>query len=205
MPGLYLMRHEERDLCDPTFFSSLTPNGASRASREVLDTIDATSSGTGKVRWIYVSPFLRCVQTAVPFARREGLALRRDFALYERVHVPESPSVRCFDSADFRHDLPNDHELRVLFDTTYETSVPIECAGAWNEDIDAVRMRANAFMKHLWRLHCTGDNGTTDDAILVITHLSVINAMRGEADNAPLGMGQLHSITPEEWIDAIER
>ena len=208
-PTLCLMRHEERDLRDPTFFSPLTLHGAARASHEVLNTIDTTvnevTQGSGRVKWIYVSPFLRCVQTAAPFARREGLALRRDFALYERVHAPESPDVRCFDSSDFRHDLPDDHELRALFDATYKSSVPIECAGAWNEDVDAIRTRATAFMTHLWALHCVDDDasgtGTGDDIVLVITHLSVVNAMRGAPDDAPLDMGGMHVMTSEEWMN----
>ena len=178
---LYLLRHEARSVDDPTFYSALTPHGK-QAARNLIGSL----SEIEPIRYIYTSPFLRCIQTIAPFAHKRGHCLRRDFALYERVHTTDPATAVQFNPANFRIDFPTDHPLHALLDPRYASSIGID-ALEWEETAQDVCRRGDAFVDHIRPLLELDD----DAAILVVSHLSVINAIRGLPDDTPLPMGEL--------------
>lgn len=86
MIRILLLRHEERNMLDPRFFTSLTEKGLENAERlkseiekyEVKYKIDA----------IYSSPFLRTLQTIYPYAKEEKRRVNMEYGLYEYLHNP---------------------------------------------------------------------------------------------------------------------
>ena len=76
---LVLLRHEQRDLLEPRFFSPLTDQGILNSKSEnflaKLSSIDPDI--------IFCSPFERCIQTISPFCMRTKKLLAIENSLYE--------------------------------------------------------------------------------------------------------------------------
>ena len=73
---IYIVRHELRYHC-PTFFTSLTNEGKNNAEKLVkqLNEIDFDI--------IYSSPFLRTIQTVLPYCKKYDKKLNLEYSLYE--------------------------------------------------------------------------------------------------------------------------
>ena len=78
---VYLLRHEKR-FPIPTYFTSLTDEGLenSKLLCEEINTIQPDI--------ILTSPFLRCIQTIYPYAKKYNKKINIDYSLYEFLEDP---------------------------------------------------------------------------------------------------------------------
>ncbi len=79
---IILLRHEERDLSDPRFFTELTPKGKENALKLV------NKLSKEKIDVIFSSPFLRTLQTIYPYANHFNKKVNVEYGLYEYIHNP---------------------------------------------------------------------------------------------------------------------
>ncbi len=83
---ILLLRHEERNLADPRFFTPLTEKGIENSNQ--LIPILTKYDETYKIDHIYVSPFLRTMQTIYPYATEGNKKINMEYGLYEYLHNP---------------------------------------------------------------------------------------------------------------------
>ena len=198
--ALYLIRHERRNPTDRTFHSPLLPEGqcgAERLAREAM---------LPHVHVLYTSPFQRCLETLAPFVRRRPrsappLRARVEYALYERIAAEtEADRLRgevAFDPENFVHSVPEDSPHRELLDARYTSWLPPH-AITWDESVEDVGARAVAFLQHLQREHGAGDELVN---VVVVSHLSVLNAMLGRPDEAEFPMGGILRVPSAANVD----
>ena len=168
MSIIYCLRHEERP-DDPRYFTTLTEQGLQRA-HQLCDTLP-------HVTHIYSSPFVRCLQTIRPYCLHRHLRVCREFSLYERTEDPRfTPTNYLVD------EVPSAYTTMV--EPEY-TSFLVPGDVRHNETPAQVQERAQRFLEHLQGTH--GEH----DVVLLVSHLSVINALLNREDAAPLAMGQL--------------
>ncbi len=79
---LILLRHEERDLLDPRFFTELTTKGKENAMKLV------NKLSNEKIDIIFSSPFLRTLQTIYPYSTHNNQKVNVEYGLYEYIHNP---------------------------------------------------------------------------------------------------------------------
>lgn len=86
MIRILLLRHEERNMLDPRFFTSLTEKGLENAQllKEKIQKYDVKY----KINTIYSSPFLRTMQTIYPYAKDNEKRVNMEYGLYEYLHNP---------------------------------------------------------------------------------------------------------------------
>ncbi len=185
---LFVLRHEKRQHDDPTFWSPLTAEGMRDAMYNVAPQLQTDIRPTH----IYTSPLLRCLQTVSPYCavHRNTQVLRCEPALYERVRsVPDplTPSERTFDPSSFRDEhlgrRPAYDYLQPYIDSSYAPVVPMDDI-RWGETIEDVCERVTRFVSHVCSAHAH-----TDDRVLLVTHRSVVNVLRGEPADAAFPMG----------------
>ena len=102
---LYLLRHEIRDLRNPTFYSPLLRQGLENAEnlKYILNNIQFDT--------IFSSPFKRVLQTIKPYCDMTKKKVNIEYSLYEQIYDHENTIVK-FDKNDFRKDLlPSDKEF----------------------------------------------------------------------------------------------
>ncbi len=176
---LILLRHEQRSSSDPTFLSPLTEEG----QRNAESTLPAKLLGLS-ITHIYTSPFLRCKQTLLPFCTQQQQLMvakvRQEFAQYERIRASEG-----FEQSTYRQ---SESEIDHLLDAGYVPRMSLD-AIKFNETEADVRERVRKFCAQLAETH------SDDDVVLVVSHLSVINAFLerdGDDDSLPMG-GLVHT------------
>lgn len=86
MIRILLLRHEERNMLDPRFFTSLTDKGLQRAE-DLKDTLEKYDHKY-KIDVIYSSPFLRTMQTIYPYVKHRHQKVNMEYGLYEYLHNP---------------------------------------------------------------------------------------------------------------------
>ena len=184
---LFVLRHEKRQPHDPTFWSSLTPEGVRDAMYHVAPLLQSDIRPTH----LYTSPLLRCLQTVAPYCavNRNTHVLRCEPALYERVRDapdPLTPSERTFDPSSFREQhlglRPAYDYLHPYVDTSYTPHVPMDDI-RWGETEHDVRERVVRFLSHLRSVHAPTDR------VLLVTHRSVVNVLLERSDSADFPMG----------------
>jgi len=79
---LILLRHEERDMTDPRFFTELTIKG----KENTLHLVEKLSKENIDI--IFSSPFLRTLQTIYPYATFSNKKINLEYGLYEYIHNP---------------------------------------------------------------------------------------------------------------------
>lgn len=179
---LFVLRHEKRDPVDPSFASPLLPAGHADAAR-LATTLCATCP---TFTHVYSSPFPRCVQTIAPYCVATGTRVRCEYALYERIQADAGHDRDAFRLPWTPGVYP---ELDACVDTRATSWGSLD-AVTWGETETAVRARTQAFVAHLHATH------RAEDVVLLVTHLSVLNAVRGAADDAAFPMGgvvEVHS------------
>jgi len=80
---LILLRHEERDLNNPLFFSPLTQHGIQR-SYDLISTLSMQN-----IDVIFCSPFLRTIETIYPTADFLHKKINIEYGFYEYIHNPK--------------------------------------------------------------------------------------------------------------------
>lgn len=171
------MRHEERDIENPLFHSPLTPSGI-RNAELVVDTLSTTLN----IQVVYTSPFLRAVQTIIPFCASEGMFARVEQALYESM---DSPVFNAENSNCTWRDLPQEYYQWI--DTEYASivqRVPL-C-----ETFSDVCNRVKPFLQSLRTYDKDEKN------VLLVTHMTTAKAMQSVVgvESKNLRMGEIMSL-----------
>ena len=187
---IVILRHEKRHLNDATFDSVLTVDGNLSAETNV-----PLSLNQYNITHIYSSPFTRCLETIHTFANNTSLKVMCDNGLYERIQFTSG-----FLKSTYKRTARN--LFSDIIHQSYKSVVSLDSI-QFNETVLNVQQRSQSFLNHILRVH--NDN----DTILIVTHLSVANAMlnREDADKR-LAMGNIEclsipAISPlpfSEWI-----
>jgi broad specificity phosphatase PhoE len=157
---LILLRHEERDLSNPLFFTPLTYRGLERRYELVNSLIYQN------IDEIYVSPFLRTIQTVMTLADELGKKLKIEYGLYEYIHNLKFNDKNWYHGVD---ELIERHpEVDTYIDWGYDSKVE-KSDFQILEDEKSLERRIRKFMKTL-----EGKDGT----ILLVTHMGVINKIK---------------------------
>ena len=152
-PTVLLIRHGHRT-CEPHFDTHLTEQGDTQA-KELT-----TFLTSHKIARIYSSPYLRCLETAHPLSEALQQGIYVDYRLCECFIEDEAwryPSPR-------RLTLEEVGQYHVVH-TQYEDIPQIE---TWPQ----LQRRTTAFLDYCMETH------TPDETIVVMTHMSTLNACR---------------------------
>ena len=169
---IYLLRHEKRDINDPTFYSHLLKSG--RADAENLKyEIEQLN-----IDIIFSSPFIRTLQTIEPYCFYKKQKVNIENGLYEHI----SPQ---FDKNMYKFDLGKITFYNHLINYNYKSLITLDQIKY--DSIEAVVSNTLEFKKHLLETYKDGEN------ILLVTHLSVINAFLERDINTHLDMGKVIS------------
>ena len=174
---LYVLRHAQRAPDDPTFDSPLLPEGQETATE--LATKLKTSCPP--FTHLYTSPFLRCVQTIAPYCQASERVVRVEHALYEYIRADAGHDPVAFRRSWEQGTHP---ELDACVDRTYASWWPLT-ALTYDESETTMRRRVRAFVAHLREQHAA------DDVVLLVTHLSAINAILDRPDETDCAMGSV--------------
>jgi len=152
-PTILLIRHGHRTR-EPHFDTHLTEQGDTQAK----DLLKLLSSH--KVTRIYSSPYLRCLETAHPLSEALQQGIYVDYRLSECFTKEEAwryPAPRRLTTEE-------EGQYHVV-DTRYEDVPKLE---TWSQ----IQMRTSAFLDDCMQTH------TPDETIVVMTHMSTLNACR---------------------------
>ena len=151
---LWVLRHEERDIENPLFFSELTKKGKEK-SHKLIDSLDEL-----EIDVIYCSPFLRVIQTIYPYCINNNKLVNIDNSLYESMDnllFNETNSNYTWkDLSKEYHNIIN-KEYKSICDN-------VKLYEVFKDVCD----RINPFVKNLIK---------TDKNILIVSHLTVCNAI----------------------------
>ena len=110
---IYLLRHEIRDLKNPTFYSPLLKQGLINAQKLKYTLRDINFD------IIISSPFKRVLQTVKPYCDLEDKKVNIEYSLYEQIYNHENATVK-FDRNNFRKDLKSSDEEFYLKNFNYK-------------------------------------------------------------------------------------
>ena len=186
---LYVLRHEQRDLTDPSFDSSLTDSGAMKCE---IGNVTYEHLQKANIDVIYCSPFLRCLQTIKHYAAHNNIVVYVDYRLSEfidhDVFAAYVEPVRKLCAQELE-----EYNASVVY--TYDDLID---EFVWPESKQHLKHRAVDF----WDSHAF----PSDKNILVCSHESTIK----ELLNARLGfnfgyhnMGQLYFVDHNVYIAAL--
>ena len=171
---IFILRHEKRDINNPNFYSPLLEEGLHN-SESLVDKLKNLN-----IDVIYASPFKRVLQTVKPFCDKYNKKIKRDFSLYEKIssnsgfHYPYLLDV-----------IPMDNEYYLL-DTSH-VSVTHLYEIKMDEDI---AYRINRFTSYLKDKY-----SNRNKTILIVTHMSIVNAIQKKDLETYYPMGCLTEIT----------
>jgi broad specificity phosphatase PhoE len=168
---IYLLRHEIRDLQNPTFYSPLLSQGLKNADK-LKYTLD-----NQKIDIIYSSPFKRVLQTVKPYCDLVNKKINIEYSLYEQIYDHENSIVK-FDKNDFRKDLKPDDAEYYLKNKYYKSFLPLSKI----EYTKHTEKRARNFLNHIIKKY-----ENTDKVILLASHGGIIAQMLGIEDRYPMG------------------
>src|SRR5690242_2611715 len=80
---IYTLRHEERE-GSTDYLTELTPKGIQRSETHLCALLESLN-----IDIIYCSPFIRTLQTILPFCQKTGLKVNIEWSLVES--MPENP------------------------------------------------------------------------------------------------------------------
>jgi len=157
---IYILRHEER-FESPTFYTSLTTLGHKNADnlKHILSTLSITH--------IFSSPFLRTIQTIIPYCKLNNLKTKIcvEYSLYETMYD------KCFTKDNYQVTLSkNDKEFEYT-NTKYSSLINITDINCPETPID-VKRRVLTFIDKLIACY-----KKTDKCILVVAHAAVFEPL----------------------------
>lgn len=148
--NLYTLRHERRDLAYPLFHSPLLPEGINAAQTTVIEKLEHYN-----IDVIYTSPFVRCIETIMPYARKHNIPVHVDYKLYEWLVNPdfENESIQKLEDPTQFASLSNE-EIKIDFPETMESR----------------QARVSQFMKSLDEKYAD-----TKLNVLVCSHMDIVH------------------------------
>lgn len=155
---IYFLRHELRDINNSSFYSPLLYNGliGSQILQNVLNELN--------IDLIFSSPFKRCLQTILPFCKKNNMHVNIEYSLYEQIYNCESDIV-SHDKNDFKKDLLKSDPEYFLKNENYESFFPLD-------DIqygDMGHERSNKFLSYIINKY-----KHTEMNILFVSHQGIL-------------------------------
>lgn len=158
---LYLLRHEKRDIRNPTFYSTLLKSGLEDAEKLkfILEKIN--------IDLIFSSPFIRVLQTIKPYCDMKNMNVNIEYSLYEQIanHINVD---YYFDENNFQIDLENNNELFYLKEPNYKSFLQLDNIEFTNDTIK----RSTNFFNYIINKY-----KDTDHNILISSHAGIIAEM----------------------------
>lgn len=171
---VFILRHEKRDINNPNFYSPLLEEGLQK-SLLLVEKLEKLN-----IDVIYVSPFKRVLQTIKPFCDKYNKKVNRDFSLYEKIS-----SDSGFQFPYLLDVIPMDDEYYLL--NTGHVSVTNLYEIKIDEDISQRIQRFTTYLKNKYK--------KTNKNILIVTHMSIVNAIQKKDLDSYYPMGCLSEIT----------
>ena len=166
---IFFLRHEERDMSDPSFFSPLTPGGRRRAV-ELIPKLEEL-----QIDHVFCSPFLRCVQTVLPYCWKHGVHVRIDNSLYEYLSAPH------FTLADAQTQMPAEMRRALGLQDGYRSITHVDEIEVGEYPLERVAQFVT-YVKQVF---------STTSVVLVCTHMDCINSALGNPRGTMIPMGGL--------------
>ena len=170
---LYLIRHEIRDTNDPSLFSPLTVEGKQNATALIfkLDSL--------KIEHVFCSPFLRCIQTVLPYCWKHGIYMRIENSLYECL------SSEKFTISDTQTAMSDETKVALGIKNSYKSWTHL------NEiELDAYPLeRVNDFVEYVKSMF------SPTSSVLICTHMDCINSILGNPKGTHIPMGEIIDIS----------
>ena len=170
---IYVLRHEIRDLKDPTFYSPLLSNGV-KNSENLKDILNKLN-----INLIFSSPFKRVLQTIKPYCDIKNINVNIEYSLYEQIFIHDNvDDIYQFDKSNFRkHLLPKDAEY-YLKNKHYRSYLPLNKIEYNNN----TKERADNFIHYIIKKY----KNTTHN-ILLATHEGIVQDILDNYDHFPMG------------------
>lgn len=173
---IYILRHEERTI-DASFFSPLTKNGL-KNSINLVPIVEKLNITT-----IISSPFIRTLQTILPFSKHKNIKINLEYGLCEILHINIIPPK------SFNVELPDYLCEEYNYNPEYDSfikSIELE----YPEDEKMFENRTKKILKYIIQKYYK-----TNENILLVTH-------QGHCKNILKIINKTDSIKPEtESID----
>ena len=172
---LFVMRHEKRELSDPSFETPLTTEGMENAKKLA----SFAQSNMDKITHIYTSPFLRCLQTIEPLIKstEPKPQVNCDYSLFEYLHSEISNLFNEIKTPENKY-----------LSKTYVSKTDKNEIKAPESKID-VSKRVNKLKNHIKNTH-----QNTNDVVLIVTHMSIVNEFLQKDSHEHFPMGQITQI-----------
>lgn len=186
---VFALRHQLREPHDASFASPLLPEGVREAKSSTRQLLKAAAPTR-----LYSSPFLRCLETLEPYARRHGGGpMRVDYSLWEH---NLNPKVKDAVNAEEGQPVPPEWAERFCLNEAYSSLLTRQALPAQNRTIADVHQRTRAFVEHLALLHATESH-----VVVLCTHQTIVHSLLHQATGVPMKdlnvkMGDLVEI---EW------
>ena len=155
---VFIIRHEKRDITNPSFETELTEEGKENSRKLAL----FATENMEKFTHIYTSPFIRCIQTIEPLllATTPRPKLYCDYALHEYIHE---------ENKEFFKEVKQINDAKNYLCTDYKPVI----------NTDKIKLLENpsdiSFRVELFKRKLLSDHSQTNDNILIVTHMSVVN------------------------------
>ena len=154
---IFFLRHEERPLIDPTFYTELTDNGKTRASTVLKDKLLKQ-----KFTHIYCSPFIRTLQTINPYVKEIDAKVNIENGFMEALQHYLFKFKTNLILPDNCHDKYN---INLKYKSIYNIN---NCK--FHESNDNIKERVTSTLKTIMKRH-----ENTRDKILICTHKCICN------------------------------
>ena len=167
---IYLLRHEKR-FNNRNFNTDLTNEGMKDANNlvTILEGLDLDH--------IFVSPYKRVIQTIEPYLKKNNKKVNPEYGIYESLHLDDS-------NVNIR-DINNDLYGYEYMNKDYKQCVSKKELNHGESYLD-IKNRSGKFIKNL-----ISNNNLVDNNILIVCHLSVINAILDRKESCNYEMGKI--------------
>ena len=156
--GVYFLRHEQRPMDDPSFYTNLTVEGLYNAKNL------ASVLKKNNITKIYCSPFIRCLQTIHPYVKQTKIKVNIDWGIQESFHH------YIFSKHNYT-ELSKDELEFYNYNKDYKSSMKPNVL-KYQETLQSIYDRVlNFFVK------IKLDDKNSDENILICTHMGIINML----------------------------
>jgi len=161
---VYLLRHEKR-FPIPTYFTSLTKEG--------LENSTLLSEEIKRIQpdIILCSPFLRCLQTIYPYAKKYNKKINVEYALYEFLEDP------LFTQNNYKHDYSELYkeypELEEIVNKEYQPYQTLNHITFPEHTFETLHKRLVPFMDYIDETY-----KDTNSTVLLVSHGSIVSSIK---------------------------
>lgn len=175
---VYVLRHEERNLDKPGFFTPLTMIGSHNAKIKLYSEFKDKN-----IDAIYSSPYKRTLDTISYLSLEKNIPIKIDWAISEKVSIEHIGDLEWP-----THSRQQKLHEAYFCDKSYHPVCDINYINTYKESIDSYLHRIDAFCKFI--------NTQKDKNILIVSHQSVTTQIIERFSNITykLGMGEHYII-----------